>query len=84
MAIKVEPVALKVMGVVGLDAAQEMLNSRLIDVGCAVVKGESLLVSPDDANLRDEGDYRWFEAVVISLLHEHGEAAARGTVHPPQ
>lgn len=82
--MKIEPVALKVTGVVDLEMAREMLNAHLVDVGYAVVEGESLLVSPDDANLRDQRDYEWFETVVISLLHERGEAAACGSVHAPR
>lgn len=81
--MKIEPAILKVTGVVDLEAAREMLNAHLVDVGHAVAGVESLLVSPDDANLCDPRDYEWFETVVLSLLHERGEAGARGSVHPP-
>ena len=82
--MKIESDALKVTGLVGLEAARELLNAHLVDVGHAVIEGESLLVIPDDANLSDQRDYEWFETVVISLLHERGEAAACGSVHPPR
>ena len=38
--MKIEPVALKVTGVVGLEAAREMVNADLVDVGYAVVEGD--------------------------------------------
>ena len=82
--MKIEPDALKVTGVVSLQVACEMLNSNLIDLGTAVVDGESLLVYPDNEDLRDQQDYEFFETVVLQLLHERGEAGARASLLPSE
>lgn len=80
--MKIEPDALKVTGVVSSQVACEMLNAHLIDLGTAVVDGKSLLVYPDNEDLRDQRDYDFFEAVVLQLLHDRGEAGVSASLAP--